>query len=191
MYETLIRPHEVSQVSALPSVASVSERIKQSERKREDKRLRQMAAARAKHAEKRKRGDVEQEEVEADVRASDMKKAKTDDGVDAAASGFDQDLFYPRARFCISAVYQRTHQRASCVVRYTSDYPRRRASDSWRAANGRVAGCSGSPRPYLLSDFWPLALSCYSACSSGNEREWTRGRTFGYIDTSVRSHLRD
>lgn len=95
MYETLIRPHEVSQVSALPSVASVSERIKQSERKREDKRLRQMAAARAKHAEKRKRGDVEQEEVEADVRASDMKKAKTDDGVDAAASGFDQDLFTP------------------------------------------------------------------------------------------------
>ncbi|VDC05525.1 unnamed protein product [Peniophora sp. CBMAI 1063] len=60
MYETLLRPHEVNEVPALPSIATATEKLKQHERKREDKRMRQIAASQAKLVEKqqkRKRGD--------------------------------------------------------------------------------------------------------------------------------------
>jgi len=55
MYETLVRPHEIAQASALPHVDTVAKKLQRLERKREDKRLRQIAASRAHHAEKRKR----------------------------------------------------------------------------------------------------------------------------------------
>ena len=57
MYETLLRPHEVTQAPPLPRIDAVSEKLKRLERIREDKRLRQIAASRAHHAEKRKRED--------------------------------------------------------------------------------------------------------------------------------------
>jgi len=44
MYETLLRPIEVFQIPPLPNIAVVSEKIKISEQKREEKRLRQIAA---------------------------------------------------------------------------------------------------------------------------------------------------
>jgi len=47
MYETLLRPIEVFQIPSLPDVAVVSEKIKKSEQKREEKRLRQIAANKA------------------------------------------------------------------------------------------------------------------------------------------------
>lgn len=47
MYETLLRPIEVFQIPPLPNIAVVSEKIKISEQKREEKRLRQIAANRA------------------------------------------------------------------------------------------------------------------------------------------------
>jgi tRNA (adenine57-N1/adenine58-N1)-methyltransferase len=43
MYETLQRPHDVSQIPALPSVREAAEKLKQSEQRREEKRLRQIA----------------------------------------------------------------------------------------------------------------------------------------------------
>ena len=61
MYETLVRPIEVFQIPPLQPISIVSERLKKSELKREDKRLRQIAANKAAAAAasaKRKR-DVE------------------------------------------------------------------------------------------------------------------------------------
>ncbi|PPQ80446.1 hypothetical protein CVT25_001773 [Psilocybe cyanescens] len=61
MYETLLRPIEVFQTPALQSIAGVSEKLKKSEVKREEKRLRQIAANKAAAAAlagaKRKRDD--------------------------------------------------------------------------------------------------------------------------------------
>ncbi|KAF8349512.1 tRNA methyltransferase complex GCD14 subunit [Amanita rubescens] len=48
MYETLQRPLDISQITALPSVKEAAEKLKQSEEKREEKRLRQIAANKAK-----------------------------------------------------------------------------------------------------------------------------------------------
>ena len=50
MYETLQRPLDISQITALPSVKEAAEKLKQSEQKREEKRLRQIAANKAKQA---------------------------------------------------------------------------------------------------------------------------------------------
>ena len=57
MYETLLRPHEVTQAPPLPRIDAVADKLKRFERIREDKRLRQIAASRAHLAEKRKRED--------------------------------------------------------------------------------------------------------------------------------------
>jgi tRNA (adenine57-N1/adenine58-N1)-methyltransferase len=43
MYETLLRPHEVAQVPQLQSIGQVSEKLKEAEKRREEKRLRQIA----------------------------------------------------------------------------------------------------------------------------------------------------
>ena len=47
MYETLVRPIEVFQIPPLQPISVVSEKLKRSELKREDKRLRQIAANKA------------------------------------------------------------------------------------------------------------------------------------------------
>ena len=47
MYETLVRPIEVFQIPPLQPISIVSEKLKRSELKREDKRLRQIAANKA------------------------------------------------------------------------------------------------------------------------------------------------
>src|ERR1700722_8222525 len=47
MYETLQRPHEVNQIPALPQISEISAKLKKSELKREEKRLKQIASARA------------------------------------------------------------------------------------------------------------------------------------------------
>jgi len=47
MYETLVRPIEVFQIPPLQPISIVSEKLKKSEMKREDKRLRQIAANKA------------------------------------------------------------------------------------------------------------------------------------------------
>ena len=60
MYETLIRPHQVDVVPALPSIAAVADTLKRSEARREEKRLRQIAQAQ--RAAKRKRGEPLTEE---------------------------------------------------------------------------------------------------------------------------------
>jgi len=48
MYETLQRPHDVSQIPSLPSVKDAANKLKQMEQRREEKRLRQIAQNKAK-----------------------------------------------------------------------------------------------------------------------------------------------
>ena len=55
MYETLVRPIEVFQIPPLQPISIVSEKLKRSELKREDKRLRQIAANKAAAAASAKR----------------------------------------------------------------------------------------------------------------------------------------
>jgi tRNA (adenine57-N1/adenine58-N1)-methyltransferase catalytic subunit len=87
MYETLLRPHEVSQAPRLAQIDTVAEKLKQLERNREDKRQRQIAASRARRnaTEKRKReeeGEGEGEDAgdgvhHAAIHDPEAKKAKT------------------------------------------------------------------------------------------------------------------
>ncbi|KAF8073972.1 tRNA methyltransferase complex GCD14 subunit [Lyophyllum atratum] len=84
MYETLIRPIDVSHVPVLQPIGEISERLKQAERKREDKRLKQIAAGRQ-NTSKRKRDDgtslqdQPEEEQPAETAAGGSKRMKTDE----------------------------------------------------------------------------------------------------------------
>ncbi|KAH9959767.1 S-adenosyl-L-methionine-dependent methyltransferase [Russula dissimulans] len=82
MYETLLRPHEVSQAPRLVQIGTVTEKLKRLERNREDKRQRQIAASRAQHhaTEKRKREDNDSQDVvdpDTDAHELEAKKMKT------------------------------------------------------------------------------------------------------------------
>ncbi|KAH9168994.1 tRNA methyltransferase complex subunit Cpd1 [Lactarius sanguifluus] len=84
MYETLLRPHEVTQAPPLPRIDAVSEKLKCLERVREDKRLRQITASRAHHAEKRKREDsLARAEPASEIESKRPKTVAGDDGGDA------------------------------------------------------------------------------------------------------------
>ena len=82
MYETLLRPHEVSQVPHLQPIGAIAEKLKQSERKREEKRLRQIANAVSRSSEKRKReGDSDEQGF---LEETEHKRAKTEDSESGA-----------------------------------------------------------------------------------------------------------
>ena len=116
MYETLLRPIEVFQIPPLPNIAVVSEKIKVSEQKREEKRLRQIAANRAAAASgagsisssvnaKRKREDAAEdldngEEDEDEMSAvegliASKKKMRTDIGEDEEEDAMEGALPLP------------------------------------------------------------------------------------------------
>jgi len=86
MYETLIRPHEVNQIPALKSVSEISETLKLAEKKREEKRLRQIALSRSNGIAKRKRGEATDEDVPDLVQESSNKRIKADDEDEAMES---------------------------------------------------------------------------------------------------------
>src|ERR1700761_7093246 len=90
MYETLLRPHEVTQAPPLPRIDAIADKLKRFERIREDKRLRQIAASRAHQAEKRKREDSL---ARADPAAPELesKRPKTEAAV-AGEDGGDVDV---------------------------------------------------------------------------------------------------
>ncbi|TCD60285.1 tRNA (adenine-N(1)-)-methyltransferase catalytic subunit trm61 [Steccherinum ochraceum] len=97
MYETLIRPHQVDVVPALPTIDTISTQLKQSEARREAKRLRQIANSRQARGEKRKRevkvepadpamevDTTQQDDTEAESGAA--KKIKTEEDTDVHSS---------------------------------------------------------------------------------------------------------
>lgn len=78
MYETLIRPHEVHNITELQTIQSVGDKLKRSEVRREEKRLKQIAASAQKHNEKeetRKRKRNEQEGPEIGAAGSEEPEA--------------------------------------------------------------------------------------------------------------------
>ena len=85
MYETLLRPHEVSHAPGLVQIGTVAEKLKQQERNREDKRQRQIAASRARRHTMEKREREREDDNNAggvvdrdpDCHEPDAKKAKT------------------------------------------------------------------------------------------------------------------
>ncbi|KAF9493603.1 tRNA methyltransferase complex subunit Cpd1 [Pleurotus eryngii] len=80
MYESLVRPHEVDQVPPMRSVDDAREILKKAEQKREDKRLRQIAATRQNLANKRKReGETDLAEEESHHDTASGKRTKTDE----------------------------------------------------------------------------------------------------------------
>ncbi|KAJ6585401.1 tRNA methyltransferase complex GCD14 subunit [Mycena capillaripes] len=90
MYETLVRPHDVTHVPLLQSVTEVAEKLKKTEEVKEIKRLRQIAAGQRSrenpHGEKRKRSEeMNEHEEPAVTEAEDSgsgKRLKTDDEMD-------------------------------------------------------------------------------------------------------------
>ena len=62
MYETLLRPHEVHTIPSLRSIREVSDKLKESEKRREAKRLIQVAASQTR---REKGGRKGREEVQA------------------------------------------------------------------------------------------------------------------------------
>jgi tRNA (adenine57-N1/adenine58-N1)-methyltransferase len=92
MYETLLRPHEVTQAPPLPRIDAVADKLKRFERIREEKRLRQIAASRA-HlaAEKRKREDSLARADIADP-ASELLESKRPKTAAAGDDGGDVDV---------------------------------------------------------------------------------------------------
>ncbi|KAF9525482.1 tRNA methyltransferase complex subunit Cpd1 [Crepidotus variabilis] len=79
MYETLLRPIEVFQIPQLPDVSVISEKLKHSEAKREEKRIRQIAANKQGKG-KRKRDETGEEGAwdAGNEHAFNSKRAKTD-----------------------------------------------------------------------------------------------------------------
>lgn len=86
MYETLMRPHEVSQIPSLKSVRQVGEELKDMAVRREERRLRQIAASAASRVKrKREEADDKLDLGEAQEDAS-LKRVKTGEGEDGGTS---------------------------------------------------------------------------------------------------------
>jgi tRNA (adenine57-N1/adenine58-N1)-methyltransferase len=80
MYETLLRPLDVTHVPAPTPIGEISEKLKQAERKREDKRLKQIAAGRSNAAKRKREGSVEPLPADAEEAHESVgsKRVKTD-----------------------------------------------------------------------------------------------------------------
>ncbi|KAJ3509121.1 hypothetical protein NMY22_g16403 [Coprinellus aureogranulatus] len=78
MYETLLRPHDVSTTTPLPSISTATERLKAAEVKREEKRVRQIM------------GNREREARERAAAASKAKEGKGEEGAEKGKEGKEQ-----------------------------------------------------------------------------------------------------
>ncbi|KAG6836081.1 hypothetical protein H0H93_011587 [Arthromyces matolae] len=83
MFETLLRPVDVSHVPAPQSITEISAKLKQSERKREEKRLQQIAAGRQQQH-KRKRDDDNTTTTTTTATVKDHQLKESLDGDDAS-----------------------------------------------------------------------------------------------------------
>ena len=98
MYETLLRPHEVSTVPPLLPLSAVSHRLRRSEHKREEKRQRQLAGSRhftkaPDGGAKRKREDDGRDEKLVDGEGSTLKRSKSISETSPQALGEDSVVF--------------------------------------------------------------------------------------------------
>lgn len=76
MFETLLRPHDVTHVPVLPSIDEATEKLKKAEIKREEKRLRQIATG----AKRKRDGEnVGQQDLTQDPDSTGSKRARIED----------------------------------------------------------------------------------------------------------------
>ncbi|KAI0352598.1 GCD14-domain-containing protein [Trametes cingulata] len=95
MYETLLRPHQVDSTPPLLPISAISTKLKQSEARREEKRLRQIANARLgmeRRAAKRKAGEGEDEEGDGE---KEGKRVRTDEGKTSGEGGMEEEKVSP------------------------------------------------------------------------------------------------
>ncbi|KAK0464198.1 tRNA methyltransferase complex subunit Cpd1 [Desarmillaria tabescens] len=102
MYETLLRPHDVSQIPALPSIDDAAEKLKRAELKREEKRLKQIAQGQ--RTKRKREGDSADPDALLEV-----KRTKTEDATEEISVKTDeipQDLTTPNTnnKFSVSKV---------------------------------------------------------------------------------------
>ncbi|KAI0763652.1 tRNA methyltransferase complex GCD14 subunit-domain-containing protein [Trametes elegans] len=91
MHETLLRPHQVDAAPALEPVGAVGARLKQSEARREEKRLRQIAHARLGLA-RRAAATTKRKAADDGDGAQDGKRARADGGAQDADADADADV---------------------------------------------------------------------------------------------------
>lgn len=102
MHEVLLRPIEVFQTPAMPSVDGLTEKLKKQERRREEKRVRQVEANRAMRERERKRKAGEPVVDEDKEEGSSTKRAKT--GAEAVEDGDEDAAFAIREEDVVDMV---------------------------------------------------------------------------------------
>ena len=80
MYETLMRPHEVSQIPSLKSVRQVGEELKDMAVRREERRLRQIASSAASRAKRKREEDGDELDLGEVQEDASLKRVKTSEG---------------------------------------------------------------------------------------------------------------
>jgi len=80
MYETLMRPHEASQVPPLKSVRQVGEELKDMAVRREERRLRQIASSAASRAKRKREEAGDEPDLDEAQEDSSLKRIKTGEG---------------------------------------------------------------------------------------------------------------
>jgi len=80
MYETLMRPHEVSQIPSLKSVRQVGEELKDMAVRREERRLRQIASSAASRAKRKREESGDELDLGKTQEDASSKRVKTGEG---------------------------------------------------------------------------------------------------------------
>lgn len=80
MYETLMRPHEVSQIPSLKSVRQVGEELKVMAVRREERRLRQIAFSAASRVKRKREEDIDELDLGEVQEDASLKRVKTGEG---------------------------------------------------------------------------------------------------------------
>ena len=97
MYETLVRPIEVFQIPILQPISVVSEKLKRSELKREDKRLKQIAANKAAAASAKRKRDAVGDDVDGSLNSTKLADGTGQTGNTSKRVKTEEDDSFPMA----------------------------------------------------------------------------------------------
>ncbi|KDQ62731.1 hypothetical protein JAAARDRAFT_30635 [Jaapia argillacea MUCL 33604] len=87
MYETLLRPQDISQVPPLQTISEASERLRECEKKREEKRIKQIADARSRGGKRKRDGN----EDEAGGEGTEPGATQEEDGLESKRAKTEED----------------------------------------------------------------------------------------------------
>jgi tRNA (adenine57-N1/adenine58-N1)-methyltransferase catalytic subunit len=146
MYETLQRPHDVSQIPALPSVREAAEKLKQSEQRREEKRLRQIAqnkvkfsAAGPRGSKRKGDGDRDSHEGSEDVSLPVTAQEKESDNNSGGVSARGSSKKLKTANFIGPDDFAMSDQTYHDAAHHSMDSPRPISSSSHLLARTSVS----------------------------------------------------